>query len=237
MGCSIDSLLDRETPRHCSPVLVSFRDPFHFAFQILPFYSSTAVPGAPDAEAVGYTTKLDKPLGADMGAPGRATSVVGSETGRVTAPIPEAIEGADAGEKAEIALSYGFAGEVATESELHALDNFFKKYNKVSSALNGNLCAVALRASLGSGAADMQVLSHKLVLEKEREEIKDQNSELQRALKEYLQGISVAEDTVEGANTLLVVNGRTTVSLPVMAAGGQVVQDANHLVATRRALK
>ena len=67
--------------------------------------------------------------------------------------------------------------------ELQALDQFYKRYNKV----------------------DLDALA----LESERTELRQENQQLQEMLKEYLEGISVNEAVLNQANTLMVVNGQT----------------------------
>ena len=52
---------------------------------------------------------------------------------------------------------------------------------------------------------------------------------------QYLAGVSVSAGTIDGPNPLLVVNGRTNISvqLPVRA-GGVTVVEGNHMMATNR---
>lgn len=63
-----------------------------------------------------------------------------------------------------------------------ALDNFYKKYNKV--------------------------LLDKLAIQQEKERLSRENEELKGLLKQYLDGIAVTETALDGANPLMIVNNR-----------------------------
>ena len=91
------------------------------------------------------------------------------------------------------------------------LDNFLRKYNKV--------------------------LLDKLAIERERERLERENSDLQTILKQYFDGVSVNDAVMRSANPLFVVNGKLNISqpLPVHRNPEQLtVVDANHMVSTSR---
>ena len=71
-------------------------------------------------------------------------------------------------------------------SEWTELDVFFRKYNRA--------------------------LLSKLAIEKEKENLEKENQDLRSILKQYLEGISVNAQTVNGPNSLLVVNGRVNLN-------------------------
>lgn len=75
------------------------------------------------------------------------------------------------------------------------LENFYKIYNKV--------------------------LLDKFAIAQEQQRMQEENEQLKVALKQYLDGIAVAEDAVGGENPLLVVNGRTGRDMPVRRKMGQ----------------
>merc|ERR1719230_720054 len=89
-------------------------------------------------------------------------------------------------------------------------DNFWKRYNKV--------------------------LLDKLQIEKEHERLTKENSDLQSILKQYIDGISVNEDVMNGMNPLMVVNGRVNMNKPQpLGPDANIpVLEGNHLVETRR---
>ncbi|GMF20315.1 unnamed protein product [Phytophthora lilii] len=97
-------------------------------------------------------------------------------------------------------------------SEWEYLDLFWKRHNKV--------------------------LLDELALRREKERVANENRELQTILQQYLAGISVSPTLLDGANPLLVVNGRLRLHQPVMDADGKPrrkpVIDANHMVETNR---
>jgi len=94
--------------------------------------------------------------------------------------------------------------------EWNYLDNFWKRYNKV--------------------------LLDKLQIEKEHERLTKENGDLQSILKQYIDGISVNEDVMNGMNPLMVVNGRVNMNKPQpMGPDANIpVLEGNHLVETRR---
>merc|ERR1711865_1176979 len=94
--------------------------------------------------------------------------------------------------------------------EWNYLDNFWKRYNKV--------------------------LLDKLQIEKEHERLTKENGDLQSILKQYIDGISVNEDVMNGMNPLMVVNGRVNMNKPQpMGPDANIpVLEGSHLVETRR---
>eukprot|EP00052_Salpingoeca_macrocollata_P007520 m.60516 g.60516 ORF g.60516 m.60516 type:complete len:504 (-) comp16099_c0_seq2:74-1585(-) len=81
-------------------------------------------------------------------------------------------------------------------SQEHALDCFWKRYNKV--------------------------LVDKLAMEREHAKLADENQKLRLLLKQYLDGISVNDEILSKDNTLLVVNHRT--NAPVVPVGDRRVK-------------
>jgi len=94
--------------------------------------------------------------------------------------------------------------------EWNYLDNFWKRYNKV--------------------------LLDKLQIEKEHERLTKENGDLQSILKQYIDGISVNEDVMNGMNPLMVVNGRVNMNKPQpLGPDANIpVLEGNHLVETNR---
>ncbi|KAK1933929.1 Dynein regulatory complex subunit 2 [Phytophthora citrophthora] len=97
-------------------------------------------------------------------------------------------------------------------SEWEYLDLFWKRHNKV--------------------------LLDELALRREKERVANENRELQTILQQYLAGISVSPTVLDGANPLLVVNGRLRLHQPTLDEDGKPrrkpVIDANHMVETNR---
>ncbi|KAG6604528.1 Coiled-coil domain-containing protein 65 [Phytophthora cinnamomi] len=97
-------------------------------------------------------------------------------------------------------------------SEWEYLDLFWKRHNKV--------------------------LLDELALRREKERVANENRELQTILQQYLAGISVSPTVLDGANPLLVVNGRLRLHQPTLGEDGKPkrkpVIDANHMVETNR---
>lgn len=100
----------------------------------------------------------------------------------------------------------------AIVGEWDALERFWSRFNKAQ------LDAVALSRA-----------QQRLVRE---------NAELQQILRQYLDGVSVSDAALAGANPLLVVNGRLRLAREegggLQQRGPSVVVDANHLVQTNR---
>ena len=80
----------------------------------------------------------------------------------------------------------GKDGQVVEEWDY--LNNFFKRYNKV--------------------------LLDEQAIERERDRLKRENTDLRSILKQYLDGISVNEDVINNPNPLLVVNHKTNIVMP-----------------------
>ncbi|KAG6946274.1 hypothetical protein JG688_00016125 [Phytophthora aleatoria] len=97
-------------------------------------------------------------------------------------------------------------------SEWEYLDLFWKRHNKV--------------------------LLDELALRREKERVANENRELQTILQQYLAGISVSPTVLDGANPLLVINGRLRLHQPAISEDSRPrpkpVIDANHMVDTNR---
>ena len=99
----------------------------------------------------------------------------------------------------------------APVEEWNYLDQFYKKYNKV--------------------------LLDKFALSKEREGLERQNEDLRLILKQYLDGVSVNEEVMAGTNSLLVLNDKLQLNVPVGSrreAPATVVEAAHNVVSTTR---
>lgn len=93
--------------------------------------------------------------------------------------------------------------------EWNSLDHFYKKFNKV--------------------------MVDKLAIERERDRLKAENSELQDLLKRYLDGIAVNDEVLTSYNPLLVINGKTNVQMPpVRERGNPTIQEGNTVVINNR---
>lgn len=107
-------------------------------------------------------------------------------------------------EKASVAMAELF-------HEYSALDNFWKRYNKV--------------------------LLDKLALDNENQTLLHENQQLRSVLKQYLDGISVSDEILSETNPLFIVNNKTNIklSVPVMDAriqgkGQRTVVEGAHIV-------
>jgi len=80
----------------------------------------------------------------------------------------------------------GKDGQVVEEWDY--LNSFFKRYNKV--------------------------LLDVMAIDREKERLSHENSDLRSILKQYLDGISVNEDVINNPNPLLVVNHKTNIAMP-----------------------
>jgi len=105
------------------------------------------------------------------------------------------------------------ASEVMAElfHEYSALDNFWKRYNKV--------------------------LLDKLALDNENQTLLHENQQLRSVLKQYLDGISVSDEILNETNPLFIVNNKTNIklSVPVMdhrvqGKGQRTVVEGAHIV-------
>jgi DNA repair exonuclease SbcCD ATPase subunit len=94
-------------------------------------------------------------------------------------------------------------------AEFEQLDNFYKRYNKV--------------------------LLDKLALERDRDRLAAENAELESALKQFLEGLTITDDAVDGDNPLMVVNGRAGLTVPVRRMGPAEVTVVDAAAATRHA--
>eukprot|EP01045_Picozoa_sp_COSAG04_P013449 COSAG04_NODE_954_length_9193_cov_9.021113_7_plen_516_part_00 len=107
--------------------------------------------------------------------------------------------------------SYALGADGAPVEEWNYLDQFYKKYNKV--------------------------LLDKFALSKEREGLERQNEDLRLILKQYLDGVSVNEEVMAGTNSLLVLNDKLQLNVPVGSrreAPATVVEAAHNVVSTTR---
>ena len=100
-------------------------------------------------------------------------------------------------------------GDGSGIEEWQYLDNFYKRFN--------------------------EVLMDKLESERERARLRQENRELQGILKQYIDGISVSEETLRNPNPLLVVNGRTNMRQRPVRLGRPPVVEGNFMVNTGRA--
>lgn len=80
--------------------------------------------------------------------------------------------------------------------EFTSLENFWKRFNKVT--------------------------LDKLALDKEKQTLVQENTQLRSLLKQYLDGISVNDEILSQVNPLLVVNNRTNVNLNVPVSDPRV---------------
>ena len=114
----------------------------------------------------------------------------------------------------EVKSMHGFAvaqDGVSQVEEWNYLEQFYKKFNKV--------------------------LLDKFALSKEREKLERQNEDLRLILKQYLDGVSVNEEVMAGTNSLLVVNNRLQLNVPVASrreAPSVVVEAAHAVTATAK---
>lgn len=166
-----------------------------------------------------YETEREKVLpfatatntGAVGGARGEAAgdvAVAASEVADLKAQTQMAFkgEGAEAG-SAFAPVVRDSEGNIV--EEWNYLDNFYKKFNKV--------------------------FLDKLAAEREKERLMRENQDLQSILKQYLDGISVNQDVLDGNNPLLVVNGRLKLNRqPVRRRVHPVTLSAAHMVNTGR---
>lgn len=80
-----------------------------------------------------------------------------------------------------------------------------------------------------------KALMDKLMIEKRRNELRQENVELQGVLQQFLDGISVNPEVLSKPNPLLVINGRANLNRPpVRRAANPTKVDGNHMVATGR---
>jgi len=134
-----------------------------------------------------------------------------TEREKVVPFYTSSVEELDQNSEEQLSMAKGDAmGEGSSIDEWNYLDNFWKRYNKV--------------------------LLDKLQIEKEHERLTKENGDLQSILKQYIDGISVNEDVMNGMNPLMVVNGRVNMNKPQpLGPDANIpVLEGNHLVETRR---
>merc|ERR1711988_142580 len=114
----------------------------------------------------------------------------------------------------EVKSMHGFAlaadgmGQI---EDWNYLEQFYKKFNKV--------------------------LLDKFALSKEREKLERQNEDLRLILKQYLDGVSVNEEVMAGTNSLLVLNDKLQLNVPVGSrreAPATVVEAAHAVTSTAK---
>ena len=71
-----------------------------------------------------------------------------------------------------------------------------------------------------------------MAIERERERLGGENSDLRSILKQYLDGISVNEDVINNPNPLLVVNHKTNIVMPSQhrGTGASTIVEGAHSV-------
>eukprot|EP01136_Pigoraptor_vietnamica_P024255 Opistho-1_new@77130 len=149
--------------------------------KVLPFYAATVTDN--DAAAAAEGEGAPAPATAAEGSSGNVAE--GEDKGK--APAPAALQPIEPPScEPSTSIVYGDDGKPITEHG--ALDQFWKRYNKV--------------------------LLDRLALERDRDELGAENARLRGLLKQYLDGISVSEEVIAHENPLFVVNGRTNVRLP-----------------------
>ena len=92
-------------------------------------------------------------------------------------------------------VDFPHMSQLLTAGEPQSLDNFWKQHNAT--------------------------LLDFLTLDAERERLKEENGHLQGLLQQYLSGLTVDPDVMDGPNPLLVTNGRTGAVVPSTAPGGR----------------
>lgn len=96
------------------------------------------------------------------------------------------------------------AKDGAAVEEWDYLSNFFKRFNKV--------------------------LLDATAIERERDRLSGENGDLRSILKQYLDGISVNEDVLNGPNPLLVINNRSSIVAPGRLPVATTIIEANHVI-------
>ena len=110
--------------------------------------------------------------------------------------------------KRNTAQSLGTTNNGDEIPEWEYLQIFFKRYNEVN--------------------------MDKLTVDRERDRLRRENSDLQGILKQYIEGISVNEEVLSQPNPLLVVNGRSNMRRPPVRHARPAVLDGNLMVNTGR---
>ena len=163
-----------------------------------------------DAEASEASSKIDDSVSDE------ATRVIEEEVKELKAGVQQLLKAPRGGKSREMRSFAAYAPKVTgvdgkPVQEWHSLDLFYKKYNRA--------------------------LLDKLIKERERDRLLQENEDLQSILKQYLDGISVNEDVLSRANPLLVVNDRLGIhrQTPVTrTTGNHVSIDGRHMVNTGR---
>ena len=104
--------------------------------------------------------------------------------------------------------SFGTTNSGNSIPEWEYLQIFFKRYNEVN--------------------------MDRLTVDRERDRLRRENSDLQGILKQYIEGISVNEEVLSRPNPLLVVNGRSNMRRPPVRNAVPSVLDGNLMVNTGR---
>lgn len=163
-----------------------------------------------DAEASAASSKIDDSVSDE------ATREIEEEVKELKAGVQQLLKAPRGGKSREMRSFAAYAPKVTGADgkpvqEWHSLDLFYKKYNRA--------------------------LLDKLIKERERDRLLQENEDLQSILKQYLDGISVNEDVLSRANPLLVVNDRLGIhrQTPVTrTTGNHVSIDGRHMVNTGR---
>ena len=81
-----------------------------------------------------------------------------------------------------------------------------------------------------------KVLLDKIAIAKEKERLEIENQDLQNILRQYLDGVSVNDNVLKGANPLLIVNGKMKLNKvgPLRQITNTIAIEGNHMVASRR---
>jgi len=112
----------------------------------------------------------------------------------------------DAAEVRKALQSSAAGKDGAPIEEWNYLDHFFQRFNKV--------------------------MLDVMAIEKERDRLGKQNSDLRSILKQYLDGISVNEDVINSPNPLLVVNHKTNIVMPASykAPAQHTIVEGSHAI-------
>ena len=79
------------------------------------------------------------------------------------------------------------------------------------------------------------ILMNKLMIEKRRNQLAQENNDLQGVLQQFLDGISINPEVLTKPNPLLVINGRANLNHPpARRAANPSKIDGNHMLATGR---
>lgn len=171
--------------------------------KVTPFYESTRV----SEDGAGKTVKLGKSLGDESESKENATAdSSSSSSAAATVSDPSQLpELAALQSSLSSALPTAFGPDGRPISSWFQLERFYKKYNKV------------LLDSLAIGA--------------EKKRLAAENAQLRAILKQYLDGVAIRSDALDGDNPLLIVNGRINlVEQPLRRGRPRTTQELTHLV-------